>query len=400
MTKVRALQRLSAGVLFVGGVIFLAGCGSESRTTRVPDQAVSITVQPLSQTVPIGESATFTVTANGTAPISYQWSENGVQVAGATSASYITPPVSLAAGGYTSIGSFAVTLSNVVNSVTSNAATLTAGPRSPKPGDLRYLLFQQVDLPGLFGNGTSEVGIIQAGPSGYVSNWIDSAVGTPLAMGSSSLCGGNECAWPYAAQLVLSPGIGLDMYYRAGNYSTYLSDLESYAGSNVVLTSLDLEPAESVYAVSWVQSTQTAGFDARLDPVIPPGPNQQSQIQAQAALDGAESRVITAVSFDASANAILISYGWQGDKATVYETQTTVIPASAVAGYAKTLAGQGYVVSAFGGNETNDYILIGMRVLGDSLPRPIGRTFDTSELPYFTPVIYLDENSVGILNEQ
>lgn len=79
----------------------------------------------MSQTVPIDEAATFTVTATGTAPLSYQWSENGVIIAGATSASYTTPSVSLGSSGSTSIGLFEVTVSNAVNSVKSNAAMLS-----------------------------------------------------------------------------------------------------------------------------------------------------------------------------------------------------------------------------------------------------------------------------------
>ena len=43
---------------------------------------------PRNQTVPAGGTATFTVAASGTPPLSYQWQRNGVDIAGATSASY------------------------------------------------------------------------------------------------------------------------------------------------------------------------------------------------------------------------------------------------------------------------------------------------------------------------
>jgi len=381
-------------------LLFLAGCGGKDGTIPPPNQSVAITVQPQSQSVPIGEAATFTVTAAGTAPLSYQWSDNGVEIAGATGASYTTSAVSLGAAGSTSIGTFQVTVSNVVNSVTSNTAALTAGPRSPKAGDLRYLLFQQVDVPGLFDSGTSGVGNITVSPSGNTINSVDSAVGSPLGMGSSVLCGDDECGWPYAFQLLPSPMTGLNMYYRGGEYSSFSSSLPSLAAPNVVFTSLDLEPAEDAYAVSWAQTTQAGGFDYRADPLIPPGADQQAQIQAQVASDGAESRVVTAVSFEASGDAILISYGWQGDTTTAYETEATVVPANKVLSTATTFASQAYIITAFGGNDENGYMLIGMRVQGDSLPRPIGKTFDTSEMPYYTPVLYLDESGVGILNEQ
>ncbi len=398
-------------ILVAGAALFLAGCGGTGGTVTPPNQAVAITVQPLSQTVPIGQTATFSVTATGTAPLSYQWSENGAEIPAATASSYTTPAVALDAGGSTPVGSFQVTVSNAVGSVTSNAATLTAGPRSPKAGDLRYLLWQQVDVPGLMANPGG--GIVQAlsidgGEGGAFSDsWMTNGVGSPLAIGGQ-VCGVSSntsiCGWGYVGEFLPPPMTGLSMYYEAGSYSTYLAGLESYAASNVVFTSLDLEPATGFYAVAYVQTTQPGGFDSRQDPLVPPGANQPALIQAQATLDGTESRVITAVSFDASGNAVLFSYGWTGDTTTVYETQTTVVPATEVVAAATTLAGQGYILSAFGGNDADGYILIGMRVVGDSLPRPIalGTTqspYNTAP-PYDTPVLYLFEDGNPIVFEQ
>ena len=53
--------------------------------------APTITTQPANQTVNAGQTATFSVTATGTAPLSYQWQKNGANITGATSASYTTP---------------------------------------------------------------------------------------------------------------------------------------------------------------------------------------------------------------------------------------------------------------------------------------------------------------------
>src|SRR5207247_1516678 len=52
--------------------------------------APTITTQPANQTVTAGQTATFAVVAAGTAPLSYQWQKNGVNITGATSASYTT----------------------------------------------------------------------------------------------------------------------------------------------------------------------------------------------------------------------------------------------------------------------------------------------------------------------
>jgi Chitobiase/beta-hexosaminidase C-terminal domain/Legume lectin domain/Immunoglobulin domain len=85
----------------------------------------SITTQPTNQTVTAGQTATFSVVASGTAPLSYQWKQNTgsgyAPISGATSSSYTTPATTTADNGTT----FEVTVSNTVSSVTSNPVTLT-----------------------------------------------------------------------------------------------------------------------------------------------------------------------------------------------------------------------------------------------------------------------------------
>jgi|GEM_PF-2808445 len=85
---------------------------------------VSITTQPSNQVVTAPATATFTVAATGVLPPIYQWKKNGSEIAGATSASYTTPPTSLADNGAV----FNVVVSNSLGNVTSNAATLSVNP--------------------------------------------------------------------------------------------------------------------------------------------------------------------------------------------------------------------------------------------------------------------------------
>jgi hypothetical protein len=353
----------------------------------------------VSQTVPIGETATFSVTATGTAPLSYQWSEDGVDIAGATSASYTTPPIALGASGSALIGTFRVTVSNSLGPVASNDATLAAGPRSPKPGDLRLLLAQQVDVPGLYKDGGVDSDIL---PTTWQS--FSNCIGTPLGLGSTAVCYPGvegDCAWTFTVSYLPPPMTGLAMFYKGGDYLSFGSDLQSIVASNVVLTSLDFEPANGAYAVSAVGTAQAGGFDYRWE-VVPP-----AQIQATATQDGAESRVITAVSFDTSGQPNLFSYGWEGDTTTVYETKAIVAAPDSVASAATSLAGEGYIISAFGGNDTLGYMLIGTRVMGDSLPRAITVITFSKTIPptnpdsaYFTTVVNFDEAGPLLINEQ
>jgi uncharacterized repeat protein (TIGR01451 family) len=64
-----------------------------------------------------GEQETFTVLANGSAPLSYQWRKDGEVILGATASQYSTSVP----------GSYDVVISNLCGAVTSAAATLTVG---------------------------------------------------------------------------------------------------------------------------------------------------------------------------------------------------------------------------------------------------------------------------------
>jgi len=101
---------------------WLAGCGGYSNPGSVNGTgAPYIIAQPVNQTVTAGQTATFSVTAAGTAPLAYQWQKNGADISGATGASYTTPVTTTSDSGE----QFRVVVSNSGGSVTSMPATLT-----------------------------------------------------------------------------------------------------------------------------------------------------------------------------------------------------------------------------------------------------------------------------------
>jgi len=83
-------------------------------------QCPSITDHPDSQAICEGGSVTFTVSATGTGPLSYQWRKYSSVIPGATSASYTIDPVSSG-----DAGSYNCVVTNACGSATSNGATLT-----------------------------------------------------------------------------------------------------------------------------------------------------------------------------------------------------------------------------------------------------------------------------------
>jgi len=83
--------------------------------------APSITAEPASRTVIAGQTASFSVTASGTSPLSYQWRMNGTAISGATSPTYTTGATTTSENA----AQFTVVVSNSAGSATSNAAVLT-----------------------------------------------------------------------------------------------------------------------------------------------------------------------------------------------------------------------------------------------------------------------------------
>lgn len=80
-----------------------------------------ITQEPQGDTADIGQTATFEVAATGTLVLHYQWRKNGVNISGATSATFTTPILDSADQG----NQYSVIITNVAGADTSAIATLT-----------------------------------------------------------------------------------------------------------------------------------------------------------------------------------------------------------------------------------------------------------------------------------
>ncbi len=98
-------------------------------------EPVAITLQPVSQTVPPGGTASFTVAVSGTPPFLYQWAFNGTYLPGAIGNPNISPTntltvtnVSAADAGSYSVSVFQMLGPEEISVANSTNATLTLGP--------------------------------------------------------------------------------------------------------------------------------------------------------------------------------------------------------------------------------------------------------------------------------
>ena len=169
-------------------------------------------------------------------------------------------------------------------------------------------------------------------------------------------------------------------FYETGNLATtgltYQQYLQTLDVENIVVFSMDYEPQCQQIGVAYTQAGQTQAFDQRIEMVDP------ANLQGQVTADGAASRIVTAATIDASTGKIaLLSYGWQGDTTTGYEAATFLALPSNVLADAEQLANEGYFISAFGGNNTAGYVIVGMRVIGDTMPRPYVATSGNPSAP-------------------
>ena len=213
---------------------------------------VVIETQPQAQSVGIGESANFAVTASGTGPLSYQWSKSGVEIEGADSSSFVISSVLVA-----DAGSYRVTVTNPAGSENSLAVPLvvtaaglttvareatvqggTSASSDVDEADLGYLMVKfngnlsfsrksyfQFDLPtsgvDLDGPATFRVdfnrsfdqqvqlwGLDQSYPAFDVATTWNDAQANDLA-GNGMLTSGGPSATAIGGSVMIDPGSGL-----------------------------------------------------------------------------------------------------------------------------------------------------------------------------------------------
>jgi hypothetical protein len=172
--------------------------------------APTITLQPTNLTVTVGQSATFTVTATGTAPLTYQWFMNGNPV-GTNSNSYTISQTTLGQTG----AHIDVTVTNVVNTATSQTVTLTVN--AVQASTVNVLTYH---------NDVARTGQNLSESTLTTANVNSTNFGL---VGNLSVDAGVDAEPLYVSNLTLAGGVHNVVYVVTENDSVYAFDADTFA---------------------------------------------------------------------------------------------------------------------------------------------------------------------------
>ncbi|KDR40934.1 beta-1,3-glucanase family protein [Caballeronia glathei] len=148
-----------------------ARAGTGGGTTQPTQPATPFILQPVTQTVPVGQNGHFAVVMSGTGPYTYQWQLGGKPIAGATSRTYDTPVTVAADSG--KVYSVIATGPDGT-ATTSGGATLTVDTTVPKytvkPGLIGVDL--QNNTQGAFTDDKVYVAVIARDPATGQFAWL------------------------------------------------------------------------------------------------------------------------------------------------------------------------------------------------------------------------------------
>ncbi len=246
----RTEQAAATSLGYLGGV---AAAGNDTIcnmvTTAAAATAPAITAQPSSSTVNTGQTATFSVTASGTATLTYQWQKNGVAVSGATSASYTTPATTAADNGT----AFAVLVSNAAGSVSSNSASLTVSPAATLflNSSANAVNFGNVNVSS---SSMQSVTLMNAGNSSVTISQISVAGAGFNAAGSNGLT-----LAPGQATTVTSTFAPSASGSAAGSLT--ISSNASNSPAQILLTGMGVAAANHTVVLNWSAASGVVGFN-------------------------------------------------------------------------------------------------------------------------------------------
>lgn len=197
----------------------VAGSTISSNAVLVVNTPPLISGNPTSQTVGTGASVSFSVIAEGTAPLLYQWFFNSGPISGATTSAYSVTNAQPA-----NVGSYSVLVTNIAGSATSTTATLT-------------VLSGAIGLSNMTANADGSIGFVWLVDAGlnytfqYKSNLLDSywttigvfsATSNSLALADNP-AGASQRFYQLFSDSAISQEVGFLSISMLGDSDTFVS---------------------------------------------------------------------------------------------------------------------------------------------------------------------------------
>ena len=240
-----ALQAYAGTLVFThhnGSNISVSVGGTGIQTQAQPP---TITTQPSSQAVTAGQSATFSVAATGTSPMTLQWKKNGTPVSGATSSTYITSAETTSDNN----AQITVVVTNSAGNATSNSSTLTVNAAT--------LVLNASSTALNFGN-------VNVSSSSSQNVTLTNAGTSNVTISSVSISGAGFNASGVSTGLILSPGQTATLTATfspstSGGMtgSVAVASNASNSPDNVSISGSGVSVVNHAVALTWTASTST-----------------------------------------------------------------------------------------------------------------------------------------------
>jgi hypothetical protein len=181
----------------------------------------NVTGNPVDQTVQVGATASFNVTATGTSPLAYQWQKNNANIGGAIAAAYTTPATVKADSG----ARFRCIVSNAFGHDTSAAALLRVTTSAPSANLIANPGFEVGTSPWVFfTDGVGALASVTPGFEGLRSGRVSittAGANVQLYQSGRTLIAGRQYRLTFSAYSNTGHDLSVSVLKQISPYTSY-----------------------------------------------------------------------------------------------------------------------------------------------------------------------------------